>query len=219
MKYPLYWGHSRFGIAQNQGWHPDSTYYNIGERDGIVIGIPGQYKRAVLRASIIISEISNAEGEIWIVNTTPSLSHIVTIICENKEVSYSAYGWMPGTLTNWPIVSKSVLAYGLFTQSCYSIMQREHLIFPRYKRIHRMFKGLVSKSGLPKSLPDIIVIVDPSKNKRILEEANRLHIPVIGFLESDTSCQGINYPVPIQSSHPRHIYNTLSLLLSNVARK
>jgi len=45
-------------------------------------------------------------------------------------------------------------------------------------------------------LPDILFIIDTNKEKLAVEEANKLGIPVIAILDSNSDPAGVTYPIP-----------------------
>lgn len=214
-------GHSRHGISQRQGWHPLGVGSSLGERDGAVLGTQCQYRRALLRAAALVATTAGAGGRIWVVNMSRELECLVEGLCAPHEryVSYSASGLLPGTLTNWRSLSRSVLSYGLFSRACDEMLSRERLSFPRYRRLQRLFRGLVQESGVPHSLPDLLILVNPGALPRVVAEATRMHIPVVGLVASDTSCVGVHYPIPLDEGHPQRVYEALSHLLGVLPRK
>ena len=46
------------------------------------------------------------------------------------------------------------------------------------------------------ALPDILFIIDTNKESLAVAEANRLNIPVVGVIDSNSSPEGIDYPIP-----------------------
>lgn len=218
---PTEWQHSRLGVARRRAWHPDMSCYLLGERNGLVVSSSIQYRRSLLRATRVVQEILSNDGHVWIVNTSPTLAPLVEGLTHSvrNSVSYSSYAWTPGTLTNWHSVSRSVLSYGMFEQKCGKMLRDDSLEFPRYRRVRRHFKGLISKEGLPASLPDLIIMTNPGMSQRVVDEAARMHIPVIGFVESDTKLKGITYPIIMNLQNIRNVYNTLQMILSVVTRK
>lgn len=214
-------GHSRSGITQHRGWHPSMSPYLLGERDGGV-WIPHVCRqRSLLRAAGVLQDICQAGGYPWFVNTAPQLAPLVARLglSMGDSMGYSAYGWTPGTLTNWRSVSRSIVSYGMFRGACGELLQREHLEFPRYTRIHRLYQGLVTREGTPKPRPDILVVLNPNTMPRVLEEAHRMHIPTIGFVDTDTVCTPITYPICVSPGVFPQVYATLISLVSVVPRK
>ena len=107
----------------------------------------------------------------------------------------------------------------MFKQRCGSLLREDSLEFPRYRRVRRHFQGLISKDGTPAPKPDLIIMLNPGMSPRVIDEAMRMHIPVIGFVESDTPLKGITYPIPINLHNLRNVYKTLIFILSVVSRK
>ena len=218
---PLQWQHSRLGIARRRAWHPTTSNLMHGERNGMILSSPIQYRHNVLRAVRVVENIISDGGHVWVVNTSPTLAPLVLSLSNiaRDSISYSSHAWTPGTLTNWSTVSRSVLSYGMFKQRCDLLLREDSLDFPRYKRVRRHFQGLISKDGTPAPQPDLIVMVNPGMSPRVIDEAMRMHIPVIGFVESDTPLNGITYPINVNLHNLREVYNTLITILSVVPRK
>lgn len=218
---PLQWQHSRLGIARRRAWDPTTSDLMYGERNGMIVSSPIQYRNSVLRAARIVENIVSNGGHVWVINTSPTLAPLVLSLSNiaRDSISYISNAWTPGTLTNWSTVSRSVLSYGMFKQRCGSLLREDSLDFPRYKRVRRHFQGLVTKDGNPAPQPDLIIMVNPGMSPRVIDEAIRMHIPVIGFVESDTPLKGITYPIIINLHNLREVYKTLITLLSVVPRK
>ncbi len=133
-------------------------------------------------------------------------------------LSYVNYKWVGGTLTNWKQVSKSVLTYAKFAERCESFLVKNNLHFPKYKRVKNCFQGLVSKQDKKMvfaftTKPDLILLLNPNENQILLNEASRLHIPVIAFTESNTNPKGITYPIPGNNYSLRFLYYCLKKVL------
>ena len=45
-------------------------------------------------------------------------------------------------------------------------------------------------------LPDILFIIDTNKEKLAVEEANKLGIPVVAILDSNSDPTGVTFPIP-----------------------
>ena len=45
-------------------------------------------------------------------------------------------------------------------------------------------------------LPDALFIIDVGQEKIAVKEANRLGIPVVGIIDTNSSPEGVDYPVP-----------------------
>lgn len=60
-------------------------------------------------------------------------------------------------------------------------------------------------------LPDIIFVIDTNKEAIAVQEANKLKIPVVAILDSNSSPEGIAYPIPGNDDAMRaiHLYCNL----------
>ena len=59
-------------------------------------------------------------------------------------------------------------------------------------KLERALGGIKEMGGLP----DILFIIDTNKEKLAVEEANKLGIPVVAVLDSNSDPQGVTYPIP-----------------------
>lgn len=133
-------------------------------------------------------------------------------------LSYVSYKWVGGTLTNWKQVSKSVLTYAKFSQRCENFLVKNNIDFPKFTRVKKCFQGLLYKENQTMLLafnqkPDLIFLINPNENLSILNEAYRLHIPVIALTESSTNPKEITYPIPVNNYSIKFLYFCLKKIL------
>ena len=60
------------------------------------------------------------------------------------------------------------------------------------EKLERALGGIKEMGGLP----DILFIIDTNKEKLAVEEANKLDIPVVAVLDSNSDPAGVTYPIP-----------------------
>lgn len=133
-------------------------------------------------------------------------------------ISYVSYKWIGGTLTNWKQISKSVLTFAKFSQRCENFLVKNNIDFPKYGKVKKCFQGLLYKENKKMVLafnqkPDLIFLINPNENQSILNEAYKLHIPVIAFTESSTNPKEIPYPIPINNYSVKFIYYCLKKII------
>ena len=134
------------------------------------------------------------------------------------SLSYVHYKWVGGTLTNWKQVSKSVLTYAKFAERCEKFLIKNNIDFPRYKKIKECFHGLIRKKQGKVYLafnekPDLVFLMNPNENRHIIAEANKMYIPVIALVESNTCLKGISYPIPANAYSASFIYYCLKKII------
>ena len=62
------------------------------------------------------------------------------------------------------------------------------------------------------ALPDILFIIYTNKESLAVADANRLNIPVVGLIDSNSSPEGIDYPIPGNDDSLRSIKLYCSLV-------
>jgi small subunit ribosomal protein S2 len=65
-------------------------------------------------------------------------------------------------------------------------------------------------------LPDILFVIDTNKEAIAVAEANTLHIPVVAILDSNSSPDGIAYPIPGNDDAMRAVHLYSELVASSV---
>lgn len=137
---------------------------------------------------------------------------------KTPQISYVNYKWIGGTLTNWKQISKSVLTFAKFSERCEKFLVKNAIDFPKYTKVKKCFQGLLYKENQKMLLafnkkPDLLFLINPNENQSILNEAYKLHIPVVAFTESSTNPKGITYPIPVNNYSIKFIYYCLKKII------
>ena len=88
------------------------------------------------------------------------------------------------------------------------LTKRELLELTRDRdKLERALGGIKEMGGLP----DILFVIDTNKEAIAVAEANTLRIPVVAILDSNSSPDGIAYPIPGNDDAMRavHLYSEL----------
>ena len=183
----------------------------------------GKYKAQEENLAFPQSKIEDSQSQWFIERTANEFSQLNTKTSNYRSlktplISYVSYKWIGGTLTNWKQISKSVLTFAKFSERCEKFLVKNGIDFPKYTRVKKCFQGLLHKENQKMSLafnqkPDLIFLINPNENQSILNEAYRLHIPVIAFTESSTNPKEINYPIPVNNYSIKFIYFCLKKII------
>ena len=100
-------------------------------------------------------------------------------------------------LTNWKTISQSIRRLRqldeILAGETHGRTKKELLNIQRERdKLNQSLGGIKDMGGLP----DILFIIDTNKEKLAVEEANKLHIPVVAVLDSNSDPTGVTYPVP-----------------------
>ena len=100
-------------------------------------------------------------------------------------------------LTNWKTITGSIKRLrqidDMLAGNTEGLTKKEILEITRDReKLERSLGGIKEMGGLP----DILFVIDTNKEKLAVEEATKLHIPVIAILDSNSDPEGVTYPIP-----------------------
>jgi len=105
--------------------------------------------------------------------------------------------WLGGMLTNWKTISQSIKRLKdmdeQLSQENLGLTKKERLELTRERDKLEIALGGIRDMG---GLPDLIFIIDTNKESIAIEEANKLGIPVAAVCDSNSSPDGITFPIP-----------------------
>jgi small subunit ribosomal protein S2 len=130
---------------------------------------------------------------------------------------YVNYRWLGGMLTNFKTISASIKRLReveeRVAQQDIGLTKREVLELTRdHDKLERALGGIKDMGGLP----DILVVIDTNKEAIAVAEANKLRIPVVAVLDSNSSPDGIAYPIPGNDDAMRAIHLYCDLFAGSV---
>jgi small subunit ribosomal protein S2 len=180
-------------------WNPKMAPYIYGIRNDIHI-IDLQNTAVLMQVAMkqIFETIKN-NGRVLFVGTKVQASDLISECAEKCGQYYINHRWLGGTLTNWGTVSKSIKKLEEYeqtladTETLESYTKKEILEITRKKdKLFRAFSGIRNMGGRP----DLIVIIDTNKEHLAIEEAQKLHIPIIAITDTNSDPDPITYPIP-----------------------
>lgn len=178
-------------------WNPKMAPYLFGEREGIHI-INLQKTVPLLRDALqAVYEVVSSGGRVLFVGTKRQAAEPIAKMAERCGQYYVNHRWLGGMLTNWKTVSQSIGRMkemeAQLADAELGLTKKELLKLQReYDKLKLSLGGIADMGGLP----NIIVVIDTTKEDIAIKEANCLGIPVVGVLDSNATPDGILYPVP-----------------------
>nr|YP_665647.1 ribosomal protein S2 [Nephroselmis olivacea]AAF03174.1 ribosomal protein S2 [Nephroselmis olivacea] len=199
----------------NKKWHPTMSSNLIASRNAVYILDISKTIKGLFNALDVISSIVSQKGHILFINSNPLYNKLLQKTCELTEQSYVNNRWVGGTLTNWPIISKEIETYKKVVTQLHLYTSLFYVSTPRYEKMKKSFQGFQT----PISKPDLLIVLNPSKNKEAINEAWVLNIPVIAIVDSDTNLSKITYPIPGNNSSYEFIYYCLNIIVKTITNK
>ena len=188
----LHFGH------QTRRWNPKMKPYIYGPRNGIYIINLDLTRRMFDKACDYISKEVAEGGTILFVGTKRQAQAIIREEARRCEMHYVDHRWLGGMMTNFQTIKTSVDRLKSIES-----MQEDGSInrFPK-KEILLMEKERVklerNVGGIKdmRSLPSVVFVVDPKKETIAVNEARKLHIPVVAIVDTNCDPDGIDYLIP-----------------------
>lgn len=145
-----------------------------------------------------INETANKGGKILFVGTKRSASKIIAESAQKCGMPYVNYRWLGGMLTNYKTIRQSIRRLNTLTKmqedgTINLLTKKEGLTISReLAKLENSIGGIKAMGGLP----DALFIVDVGHEKIAIQEANRLRIPVIGIVDTNSKPTGVDFIIP-----------------------
>ena len=202
-------------------WNPKMGNYLFGVRNNIHIIDLEQTVPLLHRALQAVRDTVSGGGRVLFVGTKRQAQEPIAAAARRCGQYYVNHRWLGGMLTNFKTISGSIRRLRELDervgQGGAGITKRELLELTRQRdNLERALGGIKEMGGLP----DLIFVIDTNKEKIAIEEANKLNIPVLAVIDSNSSPDGIAYPIPGNDDAMRaiHLYTDLvsSAVLSGI---
>jgi len=202
---------------QTRRWNPKMDPFIFGVRNGVHILDLTQTVPMLDHALKAIRDVVSSGGRVLFVGTKRQAQEPVATAAQRCGQYYVNHRWLGGMLTNWRTISISIRrlrdvenklseAQSGFTKKELLQLQRER------DRLERALGGIKEMGGVP----DILFIIDTNKESLAVAEANKLGIPVVAVLDSNSDPNGIRFPVPGNDDASRAINLYCDLVVAAV---
>lgn len=178
-------------------WNPRMSPYLFGVRNQVHIIDLQQTVPMLDRALRAVRDITAAGGRVLFVGTKRAAAEHVAEAAQRCGQYYVNHRWLGGMLTNWKTITGSIKRLRqideMLAGDTQGLTKKEVLDITRDReKLERALGGIKEMGGLP----DILFIIDTNKEKLAVEEANKLGIPVIAVLDSNSDPEGVTFPIP-----------------------
>ena len=203
-----------FGHRTNK-WHPSMRPFIFTERNGIHILDLQQTVKSLTTAYNLVRDTVADGGVVLFVGTKRQAQETIKEEAERCGMPYVTERWLGGTLTNWTTISQRISELERLeklheTGEINSYTKKEALMIDR--EINRL---LIRLSGVRnmKRIPDLIFIIDVSREETAVHEANLKDVPVIAMVDTNCDPSNVDYVIPSNDDAIRAI----KLMVSKIA--
>jgi small subunit ribosomal protein S2 len=192
LKAGVHFGH------QTRYWNPKMGKYIFGARNRIHIINLEHTVPAINDALRMVEEMAAKKKRVLFVGTKRAASKIIIEQAARAGMPFVAHRWLGGMLTNYKTIRQSIRrlrdletqkADGTFDQ----LTKKEALMRTReMEKLERSIGGIKEMGGLP----EVLFVVDVEHERIAVQEANKLGIPVIGVVDTNSNPDGVDYVIP-----------------------
>lgn len=192
LKAGVHFGH------QTRYWNPKMDQYIFGARNKIHIINLEQTVPALNGVLKMAEQMATKNHKILFVGTKRAAGKIIKEQAERSGMPYVAHRWLGGMLTNYKTIRQSIRRFrdlqtqqtdGTFEQ----LTKKEALMRTReMEKLEKSIGGIKDMGGLP----DALFVIDVDHERIAVQEANKLGIPVIGVVDTNSNPDGIDYIIP-----------------------
>ena len=189
----LHFGH------QTKRWNPKMKGYIFDKRNGIHIIDLAQTVGLLDDAAGFIRDTILAGKKVLFVATKKQVAEMVKETAVAVDQFYVTERWLGGTLTNAKTIRSSVKRMRQLQATAkanggeLSEHKQENSMLRR--ELAKLEKNLTGVADMVEQ-PGAVVIIDCVKEVNAVKEATRLHIPVVGLVDTNADPEPIEYVIP-----------------------
>jgi small subunit ribosomal protein S2 len=179
-------------------WHPAMKPYIFTERNGIHIIDLQKTSKALDTAFNVVRDTVAEGGVVLFVGTKRQAQETIQQEAIRASMPYVTARWLGGTLTNWRTIRQRINELERLERmrdggDFGRITKKEGLIIMReIERLDGLLTGL-RKLARP---PDMLFVVDVSREFTAIHEANLLNIPVVAMVDTNCDPSNVDYVIP-----------------------
>ncbi len=183
---------------QTRYWNPKMGKYIFGARNKIHIINLEHTVPAFNEALALVQQMASQKKKILFVGTKRAAQKTIKEQAERAGQPFVSHRWLGGMLTNYKTIRASIRRLSdLTTQSqdgtFTKLTKKEALMRSRdMEKLERSIGGIKNINGLP----DALFIIDVDHERIAIQEANKLGIPVIGVVDTNSNPEGVDYVIP-----------------------
>lgn len=183
---------------QARYWNPKMGQYIFGARNKIHIINLEHTVPAFNNALAIMKKLASNNNKILFVGTKRAAGKILKQEAERSGMPYVSHRWLGGMLTNYKTIRQSIKRFrDLESQSqdgTFDKLTKKEALMRRREmdKLERSIGGIKDMGGLP----DALFIVDVEHERIAISEANKLGIPVIAIVDTNSNPDGVDYVIP-----------------------
>jgi small subunit ribosomal protein S2 len=202
---------------QTRRWNPKMKPFIFGKRNGIHIVDLQKTLHYFGDAADFIRDLAANGRNVLFVGTKRQAQDAIREEAERCGMFYMNHRWLGGTMTNFGTIRKSIQRFKDIETTLDNeeshLTKKERIRLERQRRkMDRAFGGIKDMEGLP----DALFIIDTVHEHIAIKEANRLGIPVVAVVDTNSDPEEVDFPIPGNDDAIRAIRLFTSRIADNI---
>ena len=183
---------------QTRRWNPKMEEYIFTERNGIYIIDLQKTVNLIDTAYNYMKDVAADGGVVLFVGTKKQAQDSIEEEATRAGQYYVNHRWLGGTLTNWKTIQSRIARLKelkkMAEDGTFDVLPKKEVavLTKQREKLERFLGGI---EDMPK-IPDVMFIVDPHKEQIAVKEAQKLHIPIVAMVDTNTDPDDIDYVIP-----------------------
>ncbi|MBF7103907.1 30S ribosomal protein S2 [Pediococcus pentosaceus] len=183
---------------QTRRWNPKMKPFIFTERNGIYIIDLQKTVKLIDNAYNFVKDVVANDGVVLFVGTKKQAQTAIEEEAKRAGQYFVNHRWLGGTLTNWNTIQKRIKRLkdlkameedGTFDR----LPKKEVALLNKQKDKLEKFLGGIE--DMPHT-PDVLFVVDPRKEQIAIKEAQKLNIPVVAMVDTNSDPDQVDVIIP-----------------------
>lgn len=183
---------------QARYWNPKMAPFIFGVRNHVHIIHLERTAEALDDALTAVRRIASQNQKILFVGTKRAAQRVIREQAQRVGMPFVDQRWLGGMLTNYKTIRQSIRKLKDLEEQeekgTFDLLTKKEALQKR-RMMDRLEKGLGGIKDMG-SLPDALFVVDVMHERIAVVEANKLGIPVIGVVDTNSDPRGVDWIIP-----------------------
>ncbi|OPX54647.1 small subunit ribosomal protein S2 [Oceanospirillum multiglobuliferum] len=183
---------------QTRYWNPKMGKYIFGARNNIHIINLEHTVPALNDALSFVEKLAAGKNKVLLVGTKRAASKVIKEEAIRAGMPYVNHRWLGGMLTNYKTIRQSIRRFrdleAMQNDGTFDKLTKKEVLMNQREmaKLERSIGGIKDMGGLP----DALFVIDVDHERIAINEANKLGIPVIGIVDTNSNPDGVDFIVP-----------------------
>lgn len=205
---------------QSKRWNPKMKRFIFEKRSGIyIIDLTKSMAQLELAGRFLHETVAGGKKVLFVGTKRPA-QEIIKEAASRSGQFYVISRWLGGTLTNYQNIANSIRhmkdIQAMRDKGVLDSMPQKEASRLRHE-LERLERNLMGIAGMA-HMPGAMVVVDVNREAIAVREANRVGIPVVALVDTNSDPDPINYAIPANDDSTRSIKVIINALTDAIIK-